>query len=133
MSTAARVSWAVTIVLGSVGLLYVPIVTLPLFPLFGAVIYVATRRHRIASIVVPPALLFLYPLAHLAVPEAFFDNWNFLDPNPVEYSLAWLTPMEFMSYYDPYWAGLVFPISILATPLLLCAAVLVAVLRRIQP
>ena len=54
MSTAARVSWAVTLVLGSVGLLFVPIVSLPLFPLFGAVIYVATRRHPIASIVVPP-------------------------------------------------------------------------------
>ena len=133
MSTAARISWAVTIVLGSVGLLFVPVFAVPLFPILGIALYLATRRNEILSIVAPPALLPLCALVHLIAPDPFLHNWNHFGPNPAPVPNYMLTPVELLSYTDSLAAGLALPVLILTTPALLCVAVWIAVRLEKRP
>lgn len=135
-----RVVWAVTAVLGFFGAWFAPVVSLPLLAVAAVAALRLSRRMivhgegRVRPRAAWPALALLGLVAAAAlVPwDRVLPAQGALGPeSPNPQSVSWwaLTPAEHLVWADPFYAGVIGPVLLVAAPCALAIALAVALGR----
>ena len=135
---ALRVVWAVVAVLGLLGALFAPVILLPWLAVAAVAARWLSRRENVRrggligpTVALPPLVLLGLIGAAALGPGVF--GWQEpmepLGPNPPAIQWWALNPLELLVYTDPFYAGVIAPVLVVAVPFALAVTITIALGR----